>query len=218
MLAVTSVVSRPLVTRWTLALQAALSMEFSRQEYRSGWSCPPPGDLPDLGIEPVSLMSPELAGGIFTTSAAWAAQHKLLNSYYYAYCHLSSKPASLPPLCPAPSYPFPPCLISHRLLVWLWHATEFLVFILTFWVCTIRCCRDSALFPSFKWWHWLNPKASDLGAISMSPLQVLIFSPFSEKKRWSGQRTTMQRGISCLLLSGVECWAQQMSLGDSEDK
>ena len=39
----------------------------SRQEYWSGLPCPPPGDLPDLGIEPVSLMSPALAGG-FTTS------------------------------------------------------------------------------------------------------------------------------------------------------
>ena len=33
--------------------------------------CPPPGDLPDPGIEPPSLMSPVLAGGFFTTSATW---------------------------------------------------------------------------------------------------------------------------------------------------
>ena len=46
-------------------------MEFSRQEYWSGLSCPPPGDLPDPGIEPSSLMSPALAGGFFTTSATW---------------------------------------------------------------------------------------------------------------------------------------------------
>ena len=41
-------------------------MEFSRQEYCSGWSCPPPGHLPDLGIKSVSLGSPELTGGTFT--------------------------------------------------------------------------------------------------------------------------------------------------------
>ena len=35
---------------------------------------PPPGDLPDPGIEPKSLMSPTLAGGFFTTSATWEAQ------------------------------------------------------------------------------------------------------------------------------------------------
>ena len=40
-----------------------LSMGFSRQENWSGFPCPPPGDLPDPGMEPASLMSPALAGG-----------------------------------------------------------------------------------------------------------------------------------------------------------
>ena len=61
------------VTLWTVAHQAPLSMGFSRQEYWSGLPCLPPGSLPDLGIEPVSLMSPALAGGFFTTSATWEA-------------------------------------------------------------------------------------------------------------------------------------------------
>ena len=39
------------VTPWTVAHQAPLSMGFSRQEYWSGLPCPPPGDLPDPGIE-----------------------------------------------------------------------------------------------------------------------------------------------------------------------
>ena len=39
---------------WTLALQAALSMGFSKQEYRSGLPFPSPGDLRDPGIEPGS--------------------------------------------------------------------------------------------------------------------------------------------------------------------
>jgi len=43
-------------------------MEFSRQEYRSGLPCPPPGDLPNPGIKPASLVSPALAGKFFTTS------------------------------------------------------------------------------------------------------------------------------------------------------
>ena len=43
--------------------QAPLSVEFSRQEYWSVLSCPPPGYLPDLGIEPKSLMLPAMAGG-----------------------------------------------------------------------------------------------------------------------------------------------------------
>ena len=48
---------------WTIAHQVALSMGFSRQEYWSGLPCPHPGDLPDPGIEPVSLTSPALVGG-----------------------------------------------------------------------------------------------------------------------------------------------------------
>ena len=46
---------------WTVAHQAPLSMEFSRQEYQSGLPCPFPG------IKSVSLGSPALAGGFFTT-------------------------------------------------------------------------------------------------------------------------------------------------------
>ena len=42
--------------------QAPLSMGFSRQEYWSGLLCLSPGDLPHSGIEPMSLMSPALAG------------------------------------------------------------------------------------------------------------------------------------------------------------
>ena len=48
------------VTLWTVAHQAPLSMGFSRQEYWSGVPCPPPGDLPDPGIEPTSPLSPAL--------------------------------------------------------------------------------------------------------------------------------------------------------------
>ena len=58
-------------TPWTIAHQAPLSMVFSKQEYWSGFPCPPPGDLPNPGIKPVSLRSPALAGGFFTTSTTW---------------------------------------------------------------------------------------------------------------------------------------------------
>ena len=52
-------------TLWTVSRQAPLSMGFSRQEYWSGSPCPPAGDLPDPGMEPVSLMYPALAGSFF---------------------------------------------------------------------------------------------------------------------------------------------------------
>ena len=58
---------------WTVTCQASLPMGFSRQEYWGGLPCPPPGDLPNPGIKPESLMSPALAGGFFTTSVKWKA-------------------------------------------------------------------------------------------------------------------------------------------------
>ena len=58
---------RLFATPWTAARQAPLSMGFSRQEYRSGLPCPPPGDPPKPGIVPLSLMPPVLAGGFLTT-------------------------------------------------------------------------------------------------------------------------------------------------------
>ena len=55
-----SVVSNSFTTPWTVARQAPLSMEFSRQEYWSGLPLPSPGNLPNLGIKPVPLASPGL--------------------------------------------------------------------------------------------------------------------------------------------------------------
>ena len=48
-------------TPWTVACQAPLCMEFSRQEHWSGLPFPPPGGLPNLGMELMSLVSPALA-------------------------------------------------------------------------------------------------------------------------------------------------------------
>ena len=54
-------------------------MGFSRREYWSELPCPPPGDLRDAGIEPASLMSPDLAGKFFTTSTTWEAPGELVH-------------------------------------------------------------------------------------------------------------------------------------------
>ena len=67
---------------WTVAHQAPLSMEFSRQEYWSGLPFPTPGYLPNPGIEPAYLASPTLAGGFFTTvppGAGYTAMYKIDN-------------------------------------------------------------------------------------------------------------------------------------------
>ena len=62
-------------TPWTVARRTPLSMEFSRQEYWNGLPSPSPGDLPEPGIEPLSLESPALAGRFFSTT--W-----LFNRYF----------------------------------------------------------------------------------------------------------------------------------------
>ena len=58
------------VILWTVAHQSPLSLGFSRQEYWSGLPCPPPGNLPNPGVDPEFRMSLALADGFFTTSAA----------------------------------------------------------------------------------------------------------------------------------------------------
>ena len=55
----------------TVAYQVPLSIWFPRQEYRSVLPWAPPGDLPNLGIKPKSLIFPALAGGFFITSTSW---------------------------------------------------------------------------------------------------------------------------------------------------
>ena len=121
---------------WTVACQALLSMGFSKQEHWSGLPCLPPGDLPDPGIEPLSLMSPALAGGLFTTSATCYTLHT--NSFSVP----SSSKAPLVPQLPT-SQPANPVFISVEetpvlpifcrilgmmlcpiLLVWWWNSGE----------------------------------------------------------------------------------------------
>ena len=89
---------------WTVAQQAPLSMEFSRQEYRSGFPFPPPGDLPDPGTEPTSPVSPALADGFFTASANWEAGNSIVHTYILSLLDLPPTPGShlTPPPHPSP--------------------------------------------------------------------------------------------------------------------
>ena len=62
-----------LASPWTVAYQALLSVEFSRQEHWSGLPFPPVGDIHDPETEPTS---PVLACGFLTISTTWEAQSK----------------------------------------------------------------------------------------------------------------------------------------------
>ena len=73
-------------TLWAVAQQAPLSIGFSWQEWWSGLPFPPPGELPNPRIEPVSFKSPALAGRQFTTNATWEA-HKNLRAFFFLICY-----------------------------------------------------------------------------------------------------------------------------------
>ena len=75
--------SRLTASPWTVAHQAPLAMEFSRQEYWSGMLFPSPGDLPTSGIKPTSLVSPALSSRFLTASATWEAPMMNLLGYNF---------------------------------------------------------------------------------------------------------------------------------------
>ena len=95
---------------WTVADQAPLSMGFSWQKQWSGLPCPPPGDLSDPGMEPVSLISPAFSGRFFTTSATWEGQvmsdsisisaaeplHPLSGPFYFTISSVTPQPPAHP--------------------------------------------------------------------------------------------------------------------------
>ena len=73
---------------WTVAHQAPLSVGFPRQEYWNGVPLPPPRDLRDPGIEPMSLLSPALTDGFFTTLSHLASHLNVLHLTIFAYIYL----------------------------------------------------------------------------------------------------------------------------------
>ena len=67
---------------WTVACQIPLPMGFSRQEYWNELPFPPPGDLPNSGVESVSSVSPALAGAHWAT---WETHILSLLLYFPSY-------------------------------------------------------------------------------------------------------------------------------------
>ena len=68
-----------------VAHQSPLSMGFSRQEYWSGLPCPPPGNLPDPGIKPLSPASPALQADSLTLSH-WGLFYFFFTIFTFKYC------------------------------------------------------------------------------------------------------------------------------------
>ena len=97
-------------TPWTVACEAPLSMGFPRQNYRSGVPFPPPRDLPDPGIEPVT---PVLAGGFFI----WEAHNIQFSSVTFARS-LQSCPTLCDPIDGSPPGSPIPGILQARTLEW----------------------------------------------------------------------------------------------------
>ena len=101
------------VPAWTVACQAPLSMQFSRQEYWSGPLFPPPADLPNSEMEPAPPMFPALAGGFLTRWAIADAPYSLSPKIFL---HISTSHRDslnfMPLYLPCNLYP-----IFHKLLL-----------------------------------------------------------------------------------------------------
>ena len=97
---------------------------FSSQEHWSGLPCPPPGDLPNPGIKPESLISPALAGRFFTTRATWEA----LGWVHVCPNALPPEGTTNPSLLSHPSILFSPPLSKGLLYIFL-----FLLYCMLLW-------------------------------------------------------------------------------------
>ena len=78
-------------TPWTVACQVPLSMQFPRHKYWSRLPCLPPGNFPDRGIKPASLMSPTLSGRFFAISTHGKPIYTHIHALYvYIYIYICS--------------------------------------------------------------------------------------------------------------------------------
>ena len=133
------------VTPGTVAHQAASFMGFSRLEYWSGLPCPPPGDLPDPGIEPIAPASPALTDGFFTTEPPEKPHFchptvKLNHNYTYTLFIL--------PLLP-PSYPSrPPQSTRQGFLCYTATSHQLSILYLIVYICWCYILCLSQLLPS----------------------------------------------------------------------
>ena len=124
-------------------------MGFTRQKYRSGLACPPPGHLPHPGIETVSLTSSALAGGFFTTSAIWEHcvyeyVYKCMNVYMYEQNHWKII-----------LFSYTLCFSSNNILKTAFHVNTYTFKIWFLRSCLILCHPMDCSMPDFPVFHHL---------------------------------------------------------------
>ena len=170
-------------TQWTVARQASLSMRFSRPEYWSGLPCPPPGDLPDPGMEPASLMSLVLVDGSLLLAPLCANFGKY---FYYVLATL-----------PLPSIPSRTYFVQESLLV-------FMEITNTGWVVKLLApsspCDQRLVLTLFSHHFWLN--------WSFFPSRYIFFCCFPESHILQVSWFSFGRSLSDSSSSfrSIRCW------------
>ena len=178
-------------TLCTVARQAPLSMGFSKQEYRSGSPCPPPGDLPDLGTEPMSLMSLALAGEFFITSTTWETHtHYISVQSSSSVVSNSLQPHELQHTRPPCASPTPRVYSNSSPLVQWCHPT------ISSSIIPFSSCLQS--FPasgSFQMSQLFASSSQSIGvsaAASVLPMNSQDWSPLG----WTGWISLQSKGLS----------------------
>ena len=140
-------------TPQTVARQVPLSMGFPRQEYWSELLFPPPGDLPNPGIESASLMSPALIGRFFTTSSTWEAQINMPNDVYSNPFHNfeSWKELYLPTSCNKTVYTIGDLQVTGNNDIWKRSRQKWNLYVLV-----ISLNTDKGSIRTVKRWGWLS--------------------------------------------------------------
>ena len=103
-------------TPWTLAHQTPLSMGFSRQESWGGLPCPPPRDLSNPGVEPMTPVSLALTGR-FSTAEPWGKP--LVKVAAAVAKSLQSRPTRCDPIDGSPPGSPVPEILQARTLEWV---------------------------------------------------------------------------------------------------
>ena len=181
------------VTPWTVAHQTPLSMGFPRPEYWSGLPFPPPGNLLDPGIEPVSLASPAWAGRFFTTrGTAYTHTH----THTHVCCCLVIKSCST--LCDFIHYCLPGSPVLHCLLEFAQIHVHWLVMLSNH---LIPCCGPYFRLQSFPAsgsfpMSWLSASCGQnfraSASASVLPVNIQGWFPLG----WTGLISLQSKGLS----------------------
>ena len=162
-------------------------MGFCRQEYWSGLPCPPPGDLPNPGMEPASLIS-ALAGRFFTTSTIWEGSSVQFSSVTVVSDSL--QPHGLQhtrPPCPSPT----PRVYSHSCPWSRWFRPTISSSVVPF----SSCLQSFTASGSFPMSQFFPPGGQSIGvsaSASVLPMYIQDWLPLG----WTGWISLQSKGLS----------------------